>query len=235
MIQLSRARPHAYPMLENVGNMNSGNRPNRLFTQMKQNSPSRYGKYGCQPCPIVSRATPLRMNVYRNSLTNWPLPGTVFSRRDAISQNTRIRITESSAWISGLLTQSTPGMKPPLNSKSSRPGGLKPSPPVSSGIRTGISEPTDPPLPRSCEPTGQARSVLVPRIRRSAVPPDDQVDGPGHAEDDADRHQEPGLQQLVPDPAQAAVAQHPGDQVRQHPQALVHARGLVGPLPVLPG
>jgi hypothetical protein len=46
----------------------------------------------------------------------------------------------------------------------------------------------------------------------AAVALDDEVHGAGHADDDADRHQVPGAEPLVEQPADEAPGEHAGDQ-----------------------
>src|SRR4029450_6612927 len=54
--------------------------------------------------------------------------------------------------------------------------------------------------------------TLMAAPSAAAVALDDQVHGPGHAEDDPDRHQEPGAEPLVEQPADEAPGEHAGDQ-----------------------
>src|SRR5665647_2419761 len=64
-----------------VGNWTGGITPKRLLTRIRTNIEKSSGtKRRKSLLPMMSRATPLRMNPYRPSVTHWPLLGTIAAR-----------------------------------------------------------------------------------------------------------------------------------------------------------
>src|SRR5215212_9930362 len=88
-------------------------------------------------------------------------------------------------------------------------------------------------MPGAWKPSRWARGsvgALMVAPSAAAVALDDEVEGAGHADDDADRHQEPGAEPAVEQPADATPGEHPGDQrADDRPDGLgAAARGLPG-------
>src|SRR5215217_6361686 len=70
-------------------------------------------------------------------------------------------------------------------------------------------------MPGAWKPSRWARGsvgALMVAPSAAAVALDDEVEGAVHADDDADRHQEPGAQPAVEQPADATPGEHAGDQ-----------------------
>src|SRR5512132_2560916 len=160
---------------------------------------------------MTSRAIWLRMKSTSVSITFWSPDGTSLGLRKAKKNSPQTTSTTRNIWsTTRLMLRSMPNtwMSTMLgHSNSSMLGAWKPS-----------------------RARGSVVGVTVVAPSAAAVALDDEVEGAGHAEDDADRHQERGAEPAVEQPADAAPGEHAGDQrADDRPDGLgAAARGLPG-------
>src|SRR5215211_1360506 len=143
--------------------------------------------------PMTSSTIWLRMKSTNASITFWSPEGTSLGRRKAKKNSPQTSSTTRNIWsTTRLMLRSTPATSRWTMSghwKISMPGASKPSRSASSSVGTFTVAPS-----------------------AAAVALDDQVEGAGHAEQDADRHQVPGAEPPVEQPADPAPGEHAGDQ-----------------------
>src|SRR5215211_4725141 len=135
----------------------------------------------------------LRMKSTNVSITFWRPEGTRFGLRKAKKNSPQTsRATRNICRTTRLMLRSMPATSRWTmsgHSKISMPGAWKPSRWARGSV---------------------GRFMAAPSA--AAVASDDQVHGAGHADDDPDRHQEPGAEPLVEQPADEAPGEHAGDQ-----------------------
>src|SRR5215216_6980701 len=133
----------------------------------------------------------LRMKSTNVSIRFWRPEGTRRGRRKATKNSPQTsRATRNICRTTRLMLRSMPATSRWTmsgHSKISMPGAWKPS--------------------RARGSVG--RFMVAPSA--AAVALDDQVEGPGHADDDPDRHQIPGAEPLVEQPADEAPGEHAGE------------------------
>src|SRR5215217_326453 len=194
------------------GNRIGGMIPPRLPNSTNTNSVVRYGMKRSPSRPMTSSTIWLRMKSTNASITFWSPEGTSLGRRKAKKNSPQTSSpTKNICSTTRLMLRSTPATSRWTMSghwKISMPGAWKPS--------------------RSAARGSVGALMVAPSA--AAVALDDQVEGPGHADDDADRHQEPGVEPLVEQPADEAPGQDAGDQrADDRPDDVgAAARGLLG-------
>src|SRR5215207_1084924 len=143
--------------------------------------------------PMTSSTIWLRMKSTKVSITFWSPEGTSLGLRKAKKNSPQTSSpTKNICSTTRLMLRSTPATsrwKMSGHSKISMPGAWK----ASRWARGSVG-------------------ALMVAPSAAAVALHDQVEGAGHADDDAHRHQEPGVEPLVEQPADAAPGQHAGDQ-----------------------
>src|SRR5512132_1721121 len=170
-----------------------GMMPPRLPSKTKVNSVARYGTNRSPSRPMTSRAIWLRMKSTSPSITFWSPEGTSLGLRKAKKNSAQTTSPTRNIWsTTRLMLRSTPPTWRSTmlgHSNSSMVGAWKPS-----------------------RARGSVAAVIVVAPSAAAVALDDQVEGAGHADDDADGHQVPGAEPAVEEPADAAPGAHAGDQ-----------------------
>src|SRR5918994_7785530 len=135
----------------------------------------------------------LRTKSTTDSMTFWSPDGTSLGLRKAKKNSPQTSTTTRNICsTTRLMLRSTPATSMWTmsgHSKISMPGAWKPS----------------------CCARGSVGPVMV-APSAAAVALDDQVEGAGHADDDPDRHQVPGAEPAVEQPADATPGEDPGDQ-----------------------
>src|SRR5215218_8058992 len=175
------------------GNRIGGMIPPRLPNSTNTNSVVRYGMKRSPSRPMTSSTIWLRMKSTKASITFWRPEGTSLGLRKAKKNSPQ---TSS----------------PTKNICSTTRLMLRSRPPTSRWTMSGHSKIS---MPGAWKPSRWARGSvggLMVAPSAAAVALDDQVEGAGHADDDADRDQEPGAEPLVEQPADESPGQHAGDQ-----------------------
>src|SRR5215207_10371580 len=143
--------------------------------------------------PMTSSTIWLRMKSTKVSITFWSPEGTSLGLRKARKNSPQTSSpTKNICSTTRLMLRSTPATsrwKMSGHSKISMPGAWK----ASRWARGSVG-------------------ALMVAPSAAAVALHDQVEGAGHADDDADRHQEAGAEPAVEQPADGAPGEHAGDQ-----------------------
>src|SRR4029453_1654333 len=142
---------------------------------------------------MTSRHIWFRRKSTIDSIAFWSLDGTSVGLRKAKKNSPQTSSTTRNIWSTTRLM-------------------LRSMPPTSRWMMSGHSKIS---TPGAWKPSSWARgSVGTVMVAPStgAVALDDQVEGAGHADDDADGHQEPGAQPAVEEPADGTPGEHARDQ-----------------------